>query len=176
MMTQSAGPGYVLRSGQSFQEPVDRLFDFFCSPANLERITPGWLNFRILPPSPTDVTQGTRIAYRIRLYGVPMNWLTEITAWQPPGRFVDTQVAGPYKRWVHEHVLKVENGLTVMEDTVRFLSAGPSLLLPTIHRMFVNPRVQAIFNFRQQCLRELFRCHTMSPVTIERETKGLVSN
>ena len=71
--------------------PLESVFAFFADAANLELLTPGWLHFRILSPLPLAMAAGTRIDYRLRLRGVPIRWQSEITAWEPPYRFVDEQ-------------------------------------------------------------------------------------
>ena len=83
--------------------PLESVFAFFSDAANLELLTPGWLHFRILSPLPLAMAVGTRIDYRLRLRGVPIRWQSEITAWEPPCRFVDEQRRGPYRVWIHEH-------------------------------------------------------------------------
>jgi ligand-binding SRPBCC domain-containing protein len=72
------------------------VFAFFAEPRNLEAITPEFLRFQILPPVPCTLEVGSRIDYRLSLFGVPFRWRTRIAAWEPGYRFVDVQERGPY--------------------------------------------------------------------------------
>lgn len=155
-MIRRVGSHFVLETEQFFDRTPIELFSFFSDAQNLSRITPSWLDFRILTPQPIAMREGALIDYRLKLYGVPMRWRTEITAWEPPHRFIDSQVKGPYRFWVHEHVLTPHDGGTLMRDIVTFQSRGPDLFVPMIHRMFVNRNVQRIFTFRRSTLRNKF--------------------
>jgi nitrate reductase alpha subunit len=55
------------------------------------------------PTAPAGPWDGAIIDYKIRIRGFPVRWKTEITAWEPPFRFVDEQRKGPYRQWIHEH-------------------------------------------------------------------------
>ena len=64
--------------------------------------------------------EGLIIDYRLSLYGVPIPWRTRIDVWEPGVRFVDRQVRGPYRVWVHEHRFEaVEGGTRVMDRVYR---------------------------------------------------------
>ena len=95
--------GFLLSQSQEIDQPLDRVWEFFSRPENLERLTPGFLKFKILTPSPIEMKVGALIDYRISLFGLPMNWRTEITAYTPKSHFVDEQQKGPYALWHHTH-------------------------------------------------------------------------
>jgi ligand-binding SRPBCC domain-containing protein len=103
------------------------VFPFFADAGNLERITPEWLGFRVVTPRPIEMRAGTLIEYRLRLHGLPFRWLTRIDVWEPPHRFVDRQLRGPYRDWRHEHTFAAGGpGGTLMRDRVEYsLPLGP---------------------------------------------------
>ena len=132
--------------------PPAQLFPFFAEAANLDAITPPWLHFQIATPGPILMREGTLIDYRLRFRGIPIRWRTRINVWQPPHRFVDEQLRGPYRRWIHEHSFEPHDGGTVARDHVRY--AVPLDFLT--HRWLVGPDIQAIFHFRAEALRKHF--------------------
>lgn len=142
--------------------PREEVFPFFAEAGNLEALTSPSLRFRILTPQPIEMHQGTLLDYRLRLYGLPFRWRTEITVWQPPYRFVDEQLRGPYRQWVHQHTFEehiFEDGRagTRVRDRVRYalpLDGWPGTGL--IHRLFVRPKLERIFAYRQRKMEEVF--------------------
>src|SRR3954451_9403150 len=141
---------HVLRREQRLSRPPEAVFGFFADAANLEAITPPLLGFSVLTPGPIEMRVGTLIEYRLRLHGLPLRWLTSIQAWDPPHRFVDVQLRGPYALWHHTHELSAgEAGGTLMRDTVRYaLPLGP--LGELAHRLVVARDLDAIFAFRAE--------------------------
>ncbi len=70
--------------------------------------------------SSTEIKQGTLIDYKIKIHGVPTRWQAEISEWQPPFKFVDTQLRGPRDLWHHTHGVPPLCGGTLMVDRVRY--------------------------------------------------------
>ena len=127
------------------------MFRFFADPRCLEAITPPLLRFRLLTPEPIAMGVGTFLQYALRLHGVPVRWDTLIQEWEPPVRFVDVQVRGPYRLWHHTHEL-VEidgGGATLMRDTVRY-SVGFGVVGEIARRWLVLRDLEAIFAFRAE--------------------------
>jgi ligand-binding SRPBCC domain-containing protein len=142
---------HILRTSFTVPRPIDEVFTFFAEAGNLERITPPELNFRILPPKPTPIAAGTLIGYRLRLFGWSFGWRSEITAWDPPHRFVDRQVKGPYRLWIHTHRFSEVDGGTIIEDEVRY--ELPLRPLGEIAHPLVRLHLERIFRYREKAIR-----------------------
>jgi ligand-binding SRPBCC domain-containing protein len=131
--------------------PLETTFAFFYDASNLERLTPGWVQFSILTPLPIVMREGLEIDYRIRLHGIPLTWTSRIEVWEPHHRFVDRQIAGPYLWWRHEHRFETVGGATRVIDEVEYL---PRLAWMT--SAVVRRDVERIFQYRQDALRAIF--------------------
>ncbi len=140
--------------------PRPEVFEFFSDAGNLEELTPDFLRFEIVTPSPSkgpiEMAAGRLIDYRLRVRGVPIRWRSVIRVWEPPVRFVDEQVRGPYRRWHHEHLFEERDGGTAVIDRVDYAVPGGPGLERLVHRLLVGPDVRKIFDHRQQRLEEIF--------------------
>ena len=131
--------------------PIDKVFEFFSNPANLEQITPPWLKFKMVQPQYLSIGSGTIIDYRLRLHGIPITWQSEITEWNPPYHFTDVQRKGPYRHWVHTHEFNEAGTGTFIRDSVDYKVPGGYL----VDRLFVRKDIERIFTYRKSKLREL---------------------
>lgn len=147
---------HILEKETVIPRPLEEVFDFFSKAENLNRITPADLHFRFLSPLPVKIKKGTTIDYRIRISGIPFRWRTLISEWEPPYRFTDEQIRGPYRMWIHQHTFTAVEGGTLMKDKVQFLSPG-FFLEPLVNRLFVEHRVKAIFAYREKIMKEIFK-------------------
>jgi ligand-binding SRPBCC domain-containing protein len=132
--------------------PREEVFAFFSDVANLDAITPPWVKFRTVTRGRIEMRVGTVIDHRLKIHGLPIRWRSKITAWEPPERFVDEQVRGPYRVWIHEHLFEERDGGTVVRDRVRY--AAPFDFFTD--RFFVRPDVERIFRYRTECLKRRF--------------------
>ena len=142
---------HVLERSQRLARPVEGAFAFYADALNLEAITPPWLGFRVATRYPIEMREGALIEYRLRLHGLPIRWLTRIEVWDPPRRFVDVQLRGPYALWEHTHTFEPAEDGVVIRDRVRYaLPLGP--LGSLAHALFVRRDLRRIFDYRAEQL------------------------
>jgi ligand-binding SRPBCC domain-containing protein len=102
--------------------PLAEAWDFFSSPNNLAKITPADMNF-VVTSGNTDAKMypGMVISYKVApLWGIKMNWVTEITHVRDMEYFVDEQRSGPYALWHHQHHFKEIKGGVHMTDILTY--------------------------------------------------------
>ena len=144
-----------LSVSQLVSRPIEEVFDFFSRPENLGRITPASLGFEFLTDD-RDMRDGLEIRYRIRpLLGIPMTWATRIASFEPPHRFVDIQLSGPYRRWEHTHTFEsVPGGTLVRDEIVYAVPFGP--LGDLANALIVRSELERIFRHRAETIRTVF--------------------
>ncbi len=124
----------------------EEIFPFFSEAENLEKITPSSLRFEIVTERPIQMAEGTLIDYRIRIWGVPQRWRTRISRWEPPVAFVDEQLKGPYRKWIHLHHFEEEGGGTLMRDRVDYQL--PMGAMGALCNPFIRLQLKHIFTHR----------------------------
>jgi ligand-binding SRPBCC domain-containing protein len=145
---------HVLKRELLVGRPRNEVFAFFADAHNLEELTPPFLNFRIESMDTPQIERGTHIVYSLRLHGIRIGWTTVIEVWEPPVRFVDLQLKGPYKLWRHEHTFKEVAGGTIVGDEVRYRL--PFGFAGDLAHWWVRRDVEGIFDYRTAKVRELF--------------------
>jgi ligand-binding SRPBCC domain-containing protein len=143
---------FVFQSKLWLRRQPGEIFSFFSDARNLNVITPPWLNLQTVTAEPILINAGALIDYRVRVHGLPFRWRTKITEWNPPHRFVDIQIRGPYKFWRHTHTFEKERDGTRCTDDVRYWPRCGKLL----NWLFVRSDVEQIFAFRSEALARRF--------------------
>lgn len=150
-------PIYTLHRTQTIPTSLATAWEFFSSPQNLARLTPGHLGFQIIGSLPETMYPGLVIEYRVRpLLGLPMSWLTEITHVKPLEYFVDEQRHGPYRIWHHEHFFKeIRPGVVEMRDKITYQPPF-GFIGGLVHPILIRPQLEKIFAYRHQAVEEIF--------------------
>lgn len=147
----------TLQTHQDVPRPRPEVFAFFSDPANLQRLTPPWLSFRILTPGPLPRGEGALFEYRLRVRGLALRWRTLIEEWKEGERFVDRQVLGPYALWHHTHLFEeLPGGGTRIIDRVRY-RAPFGILGRLVTALIIRRDVERIFAYRQTVIAALFK-------------------
>lgn len=148
---------YKLQQTQDIPVDIEKAWNFFSSPDNLKLITPEYMNFKILNKSDAgDMYPGMIITYTISpLFKISIKWATEITQVKNHKYFIDNQIKGPYKIWHHEHHFKQTDKGVEMRD-VLFYELPYGFLGKLAYKLFVKRRVEEIFSYRSEKIKELF--------------------
>ena len=146
---------YRLTTSQTVSADLNTIFHFFAQPENLARITPPWLGFRILTPSPITMKEGALVDYEIKLGPIPTRWRTLITSYEPGVSFVDEQLMGPYSFWHHTHRFEATASGTLLTDEVLYLPPL-GILGRMAHGLAIKNQLQGIFRHRHQVIAQKF--------------------
>lgn len=146
-----------LKQEQFLPVTLDEAWDFFATPKNLNDVTPKDMVFEITSELPEKMYAGLFITYRLKpMLNFPVKWVTEITHIVDHQFFVDEQRIGPYRIWHHEHHFRAVDGGVLMTDIVHY-HVGMGLIGIIAEKLFVNKKVESIFNFRREALSKLWK-------------------
>ncbi|MHA7261597.1 SRPBCC family protein [Arthrobacter sp. TMN-37] len=97
------------------------------------------------------ISLGEEVTWRAWHFGLPLSMTSRITEMEPPHRFVDEQVRGPFRSFRHEHEFRGEQGGSVMIDRIEF-TAPLGLLGRAAERLFLAAYLENLIDVRNRYL------------------------
>jgi len=153
---------HVLERGFWLPRPRQEVFQFFADPGNLALVQPPGAQLQWLSPPPAGLTAGAVLDFRIRVLGWPVRWRVMVREFDPPYRFVDVQLCGPFARWEHRHRFVAGSpgedrpgpiGTWVKDRITYRLPLGP--LGSLAHALGAGRQIKELFDYRERRLRDL---------------------
>lgn len=127
----------------------ERLFAFHELPDAVDRLMPPWERARVLERAP-DLLPGRRAVAEVRVFlWFTMRIESVHTVYDPPHRFEDEQVRGPFRRWHHSHIIEPHPEGAVLIDEIDF---EPPFAL--VSGWIVKRRLRRLFAYRHRVTRE----------------------
>ncbi len=155
LLAERSHPGaHYLKIKQWIPDDIDRVWEFFSSAENLEKITPSSLGFHVKHMSTKKIEKNTLIDYALKIRGIPITWRSNISEWSPKSSFVDEQVKGPYRLWFHRHLFRPLAGGTMIEDRVEYRL--PLFPFGQLGLLFVKKDLAHIFEHRREAVARIF--------------------
>ena len=127
--------------------PVDRLWDWHCRPGAFERLAPAWQKIT-LSGEHSALEDGNEVCFHLHQGPLRLKWRARLGPVEPPRRFVDTQVEGPFAYWRHVHEMFGEGeSRSQLVDTVTYaLPAGLGGVPP--FKQLARKEIGRLFAFR----------------------------
>lgn len=131
----------------------ERVFSFHLQPDVLRLLLPPWESARIIESaSISDV--GSKAVIETSLFGpITVKWVAEHTVYDPPHRFEDIQIKGPFRSWHHSHIIQPHESGAILQDKIDYeppLGFLGRMLAPFL----IDSRLQRLFDYRHQITRE----------------------
>lgn len=136
-----------LRFEHLVRAPRAALFAFHADPANLAVLLAGWNGFELLEHE-GHLRPGARLRIRQRAALWRHDMTFEHFVFEPPRRFGERQVRGPFARFEHVHEFDERDGGTAVVDRVAFelpAHLGGALA----DRAVAAPVLRRFFDFRR---------------------------
>ena len=153
---------YQLVTTQKLPVSINEIWEFISAPDNLKEITPKQMGFIVTSNSGGgEMYPGMIITYKVSpLFGIKLNWMTEITHVKDHEYFVDEQRQGPYSMWHHQHKIETIEGGVLMTDIVTY--QPPFGVLGAIaNTLFIRNKLRQIFDYRTVALEKRFGKYTL---------------
>jgi len=139
----------ILQDSILIRSPIDRVFSLS---TNVELVQQT-LGFKPTPAT-GHISSGSRVHWSGWLFGLPQKHDTLITAFDPPHFFQDSQEAGRFAHFHHDHYFTETLEGTFLRDEVHFaLPFGPLGALVAKH--LIEPHVQRLLHARFQLLKRI---------------------
>ena len=134
------------------EAPPERVFAFHELPDAIERLIPPGEDATIIQKADISIV-GSQAIIEVKLFDlVPVRWVAEHTAYDPPRMFEDIQISGPFRSWRHRHIVEADNSGSILRDEIEYEPPiGP--LGRMIAPYAIEPKLQSMFDYRHEVTR-----------------------
>jgi ligand-binding SRPBCC domain-containing protein len=101
----------------------ETVFDFLIQPANIKAISPPGVGLFFVS-APERLELHSRMQFKLQAFGVAREATHEVTGFEPYARYVEEQVSGPMRSWVHEHLFEPTASGVIVIDRITFQPPG----------------------------------------------------
>lgn len=135
---------------------VAEVFDLVARPEGIKKISPPEMGL-YFTSAPERYAMSSRIEFKIQAMGLVREIVHQVTAFDEPQSFTEEQIAGPFKRWIHEHTFESrDGGGSVVVDRIQFLPpGGVAGMIMNASRILEN--LEDGFEFRHEQLERHFQ-------------------
>ena len=134
------------------EAPPERVFAFHELPDAIERLIPPGEDATIIQKADISIV-GSQAIIEVKLFDlVPVRWVAEHTAYDPPRMFEDIQISGPFRSWRHRHIVEADNSGSILRDEIEYEPPiGPfgRMIAPYA----IEPKLQSMFDYRHEVTR-----------------------
>jgi uncharacterized protein len=147
---------------------INEAFAYHEREGALQRLIPPWESVTI-ESSDHSIKPGSRVTLKTRVAGIPVRWVAEHRSYEPPTKFEDVALSGPFASWHHQHLFQsVASNRTELTDQVAY-----ELPLGSVGKLaggsFVRKQLDAMFAYRHRVTRDdlaLVERYNLDPQTI----------
>lgn len=122
------------------------LFDYHEKTGVLERLTPPWINAKVLE-SPESICSGEKGVLKIKKWFLSRKWVAKHTKYCKHSFFEDIQLKGPFKSWCHRHIFKDTPDGSHLTDRVEYRLPFNRITSPFLDA-FVKKELNRMFTYR----------------------------
>jgi len=135
------------------EAPLERVWAFYDDIESLFKVTPPENHARLNGP-PVLMQLGAIYHLLFSRFGVTVHLDAEIVVYDPPYRFQDRQIKGPFHSWTHTHSFaELPGNRTRMTDHVEYeLPFGPFGKIADL--LVMRRQLDTMFAYRQKITRE----------------------
>ncbi|MBX3119855.1 MAG: SRPBCC family protein [Fimbriimonadaceae bacterium] len=137
---------------------VQELWEFHSNAKVLQLLTPPSKRIEAISQE-MAVEQGAIQEMKFSIFGIPSRWVAEIVEVDAPHRFVDVAKKSPFAYWRHTHEFlpSVEEGLSILRDTLTY-KPPPGPLGIVANWLYIARDLDAMFAYRHRVTKERLEC------------------
>lgn len=136
--------------------PLKEAWHFFAQPKNLAEITPPEMKMELVDDQKVPMYEGMVLRFKVSpLWGIKLNWTSEISKIVPMRYFIDCMIDGPFSQWHHQHFFEEAKNGTLARDIIHY-KPPLGLLGKMAKPLIVEKNINQLFEYRAQKLSEIF--------------------